>query len=193
MLATKSIWNSATAGLVLVLAMTFNAGQSQAGKPQALDQVNVTFEGIDVVGSSLSFDVKRSSKRGNVLVEIVVRGMDLSVPVAMDELAGGDICFSFKGEGNVPDTAPASGKLSLYSDGSADFDLFADFRTVDGDMQSYNFFLEGEHEVALGLNPVVGAVTFGTMDVDTEGRGRKPKSCRGEITPIDTALDIAAE
>ena len=40
---------------------------------------------------------------------------------------------------------------------------------------------------------VIGDVTFTTMDVDTEGRGRKPKSCRGEITGIDTSLDIVAE
>ena len=85
MLADKLYWTCATTGLVLALAMTFHPGTSHAGKPEALQDVVLTFDGSSVGGSAPSFDVKRSSKRGVVLVEIVVRGMDLSVPAAFSD------------------------------------------------------------------------------------------------------------
>ena len=184
MLADRSYWYSATAGLALALAMTFHASPSQAGKPETLPEVTLTFIGEDVDGTKESFEVKRSSKRGQVLVEIVVREMLLSVPAAIDEFDSGEVCF----QGN----ATAAGMLSLYSDDTADFDLFATFFTNEGELQSYNFFLEGTHNVALGADTVAGTgnVDFTTMDVDTEGRGKKPKSCRGTISDLDTMLLI---
>ncbi len=175
--------------------MAFYAAPTQAKKPANLEPVVLTFVGVadmtadssEVIGEAPDFDAKRSAKRGQVQVEIVVRGMLLSVPVAF-ALDGGNICF-------IDGDAPAAGALTLFDGGLASFDLYAEFRTVGGDMQSYNFFLEGTHDI-LDLsapNPVVGTVTFNTMDVDTEGRGKRPKSCRGTLILDDTALEITAE
>jgi hypothetical protein len=175
---------------IAVLATSFFAGQSQAAKPETLDPVTLTFTGGEVEGTAPSFGgVKRSSKRGNVLVEIVVRGMPFSVPAAIGNTTDGDICF-VDPDTLEPDVAPTAGKLTLYSDGTADFDLYPEFRTDEGELQSYNFFFESHHAIALTGNPVLGEVTLMTMDIDTEGRGKKPKSCRGTVLLSDTYVLI---
>lgn len=186
-------------GLLAAVAMTIGltAIPAFAAPPVVLDPVTLDFDGGEIVGTAPSFgDVKRSSKKGLVQVEIVVRDMPLSVPAAQT-LDPTNVCFSEPDDGNgTPDTAGAAGKLTLRSDGSAAFDLYANFETVDGDLQSYNFYLDSpagaQHMINLSANLIAGSVDFSQMNVDTEGRGKKPASCRGTVELSFTSVLISS-
>lgn len=192
--ANRSLMSIFFAGAA-ALSMTLYTGHGKAAKPETLPPVNLEFSGGEVEGMSLSFGVTRKSKGGNVRVEIVVRDLPLSVPAAMDELDPDFVCFAEPNGQAIPDTAGAAGMLTLYDDYSADFDLYASFQTTEGDLQDYNFFLDGgAHEIDLNAQSISGTVRFdldaSNMDVDTEGRGKKPKSCRGTVDLSATEVSI---
>ena len=174
------------------------AAPVNAGKPERdLLPVNLEFTGGEVEGAKESFgDVTRTAKKGITSVVIVVRDMQVSVPAAT-AMDGGGICFEEPDNSGTPDAASAAGALTLNSDGTASFDLFANFETIENDLQSYNFFLDstvgGQHTIDLTVDQIAGTVSFDRMDVDTEGRGKKPKSCRGEVDVFGTGLEITGQ
>ena len=180
--------NSVGAPIAVALFCVLVNSAAQAGKPEELSPNQVEISGFENQGGPVeSFEVERQSKRGETTVQVVVRDMLFSSPVAMSELDGGETCF---GDGGVPDETYTAGSLNLFSDGSAELDIYPQFRTVEGDLQSNNFFFSGDHNVDLQADPVVGVVWLDNLTVDTEGRGKKPKSCRGVIPLDDTSVHL---
>ena len=160
------------------------AGTAAAkGKPQTIDplQADIT-GGLEAASGPVeSHGVSTGKHKGSPILEVVVRNFDLFFNFGFEKMEGGEACFWDSDPG-------AAGKFILYSDGFAELQTYPEYFTNDGEeLQQYELILGGTHDYTGDLadfpasGPVSVTADFDSVQVSTEGRGKRRDACTGSF------------
>lgn len=182
--ATKTLLETSA---VVALCCVMSGAAAAKGKPQAIESVFVDIMGgLEAADAVQSHEVTVTGGKKDPVLEIVVRNFDLTFVFRPDSgLDGFDTCFGVSDEG-------AAGKFILDDDLVAVFEAYPEYLDKNGNLQQYQLILEGNHDYDSGVAgfPASGFVdevtaNFDTIQVSTEGRGKRRDACMGTFDLTD--------
>jgi hypothetical protein len=173
-------------GAVIALCSVLSSAAAAKGKPQAIDDLTVDITGgLEAAAPVQSHEVSVSGGKNSRALDVVVRNFDITFEFGVNSgLDGFDTCFGVSDAG-------AAGVFTFDNDGVAMLEVYPDYLDKNRDPQLYQLILEGTHTYVgdVGAFPAAGLASFtadfDSIQVSTEGRGKRRSSCTGTFDSTD--------